>query len=170
MRYLGNFCQITAVMRLIWIWKLSVFFTQPVYKVTEKKLRLRSHGTGSVLGRLLRPDIVQFHFACLGTEIFLRELTLSSTLSSNPKSSRSVDLQFLHKLLFYLHKFYDKFFIVQRHRWMKIHDYVTQKDQFLLTSLLFNKRPFCPNHFELFNFMRVRRKQHILSTTLRRHR
>ena len=68
------------------------------------------------LGCLLRPDIVvQFHFVCLGTEIFLRELTLSSTLSSNPKSSRSVDLQFLHKLLFYIHKFYDKFFIVQRH-------------------------------------------------------
>ena len=42
------------------------------------------------VGRLLRPDVVQFHFACLGTEIFLRELTLSSTLSSNPKSSRSV--------------------------------------------------------------------------------
>ena len=69
----------------------------------------------SNVGRLLRPDIVQFHFACLGTEIFLRELTLSSTLSSNPKSSRCVDLQFFHKLLFYLQKFYDKFFIVQRH-------------------------------------------------------
>ena len=35
----------------------------------------------ALIGRLLRPDIVQFHFACLGTEIFLRELTLSSTLS-----------------------------------------------------------------------------------------
>ena len=68
-----------------------------------------------ILGRLLRPNIVQFHFACLGTKIFLRELTLSSTLSSNPKSSRSVDLQFFNKLLFYLHKYYDKFFIVQRH-------------------------------------------------------
>ena len=34
------------------------------------------------------------------------------------------------------------------------------KDQFLLTSLLFNKKPFCPNHFELCNFMRVTRKQH----------
>ena len=44
------------------------------------------------ISRLLRPDIVQFHFACLGTEIFLRGLTLSNTLSSNPK-----------------------FFIVQRH-------------------------------------------------------
>ena len=67
------------------------------------------------IGRLLRPDIVQFHFACLGTEIFLQGLILSSTLSSNPKSSRSVDLQFFHKLLSYLHKLYDKFFIVQRH-------------------------------------------------------
>ena len=46
--------------------------------------------------RLLRPDIVHFHFTCLGTEIFLPELTLSDTLSSNPKSSRSVDLQFSH--------------------------------------------------------------------------
>jgi hypothetical protein len=44
-----------------------------------------------------------FHFPCLGTEIFLRELTLSNTLSSNPKSSRSIDLQFSHKLQFYLH-------------------------------------------------------------------
>ena len=40
-----------------------------------------------------------------------------------------------------------------------MHDYVTQKDQFLLTSLSFNKGPFCPNHFELCNFMRVGRKQ-----------
>ena len=30
-------------------------------------------------------------------------LTLSSTLSSNPKSSHSVDPQFSHKLLFYVH-------------------------------------------------------------------
>jgi hypothetical protein len=55
------------------------------------------------IGRLLRSDIVYFHFPFLGTEIFLRELTLSNTLSSNPKSSRSVDLQFSHKLQFYLH-------------------------------------------------------------------
>ena len=48
-----------------------------------------------VIDRLLSPDIVQ--------EIFLRELTLSSTLSSNPKSSHSVDPQFSHKLLFYVH-------------------------------------------------------------------
>ena len=42
------------------------------------------------------------------------------------------------------------------------HSYVTQKDQFLLTSLPFNKRPFRSNHFELCNLMRVGRKQHIL--------
>jgi hypothetical protein len=35
-----------------------------------------------------------FHLPCLGTEIFLRELTLtlSNSHSSNPKSSRSIDL------------------------------------------------------------------------------
>jgi hypothetical protein len=44
-----------------------------------------------------------FRSACPGTKIFLRELTLSNTLSSNPKSSRSVDLAFSHKLLFYFH-------------------------------------------------------------------
>jgi hypothetical protein len=44
-----------------------------------------------------------FRSACLGIEIFLRELTLSKTLSSNPKSSRSLDLAFSHKLLFYFH-------------------------------------------------------------------
>ena len=53
------------------------------------------------LGRLLRPDIVHFHFTCLGTEIFVWELTFSSTLNSNPKSFRVVDLQFFRKLLFY---------------------------------------------------------------------
>ena len=31
------------------------------------------------IDRLLCPDIVQFHSACLRTEIFLRELALSST-------------------------------------------------------------------------------------------
>jgi hypothetical protein len=56
-----------------------------------------------IIGRLPRPDIVHFRSACRGTEIFLRELTLLNTLSSNPKSSRSVDLAFSYKLLFYLH-------------------------------------------------------------------
>ena len=52
-----------------------------------------------------------FHFAYLGTEIFLRELTLYKTLSSNPKSSRPVDLQFFHKLHAILSSLiYDKFF------------------------------------------------------------
>jgi hypothetical protein len=45
------------------------------------------------IGRLLRPDIVHFRSACGGTEIFLRELALLYTLSSNPKSSRSVGLR-----------------------------------------------------------------------------
>jgi hypothetical protein len=35
--------------------------------------------------------------------------------------------------------------------------HVTHKDQFLLTSLPFNRRPFCSNHFELCNIMRVGR-------------
>jgi hypothetical protein len=35
------------------------------------------------IGRPLCPDIVHFHLACLRSEIFLRELTFSSTLSSN---------------------------------------------------------------------------------------
>ena len=53
------------------------------------------------IGRLLRPDIVHFRSACHGTEIFLQELALLNTLSSNPKSSRSVGLAFSHQLLFY---------------------------------------------------------------------
>jgi hypothetical protein len=105
-------------------------------------------------------------------EIFLRELTLSNTLSSNPKSSHSVDPQFSHKLLSSIFtNFTTNFFIVQRHGSMTIHDYVTQKDQFLLTILLLTKDRFCSNNFELCNLsMRVGRKQHILSTTLRRYR
>ena len=55
------------------------------------------------VGRLLCPDIFQFHCACLRTEICLRELTISRTLNTNPKSSRSVDPQFSHKLLFHVH-------------------------------------------------------------------
>ena len=49
------------------------------------------------------------------------------------------------------------------------HDYVGQKDQFLLTILPFNKRSFRSNHFELCNLMHVGRKQHILFTTLGRY-
>ena len=62
------------------------------------------------LGHLLRLTVVHFPWTCLGTEIFLHGLTLSSTLSSNPKSSSFVDLEFPHKLLLYLHLFHDNFF------------------------------------------------------------
>ena len=55
------------------------------------------------LVRVLCPDIFQFHCACVRTEICLRELTLLRTLNPNQKSSRSVDPQFSHKLLFYVH-------------------------------------------------------------------
>ena len=55
------------------------------------------------IGRFPLPHIVHFRSACRGTEIYLRELTLLNTLSSNPKSSRFVDLAFSYKLLFYLH-------------------------------------------------------------------
>ena len=103
------------------IWHLSFF-------KLEKDLK--------PVGRLLRPDIVHFHFTHLGTEIFLRELTLSNTLSLNPKSSRSIDLEFSHKL-----QFHDNVFIVQRHGSMTTNDYVTRKFLFLLTNLPFNKRP-----------------------------
>ena len=41
--------------------------------------------TLNLIGCLPRPDIVHFRSACRGTEIFLRELTLLNTLSSNPK-------------------------------------------------------------------------------------
>jgi hypothetical protein len=107
----------------------------------------------TLIGCLLRPDIVHFHPPC--TEIFLRELTLSNTLSSNPKSSRSADLvrSFLTNCNFIFTNFKTNVFIVQRHGSMTTNDYVTQKDQFLLTSLPFNKRPFCSNHFELCNPM-----------------
>ena len=56
-----------------------------------------------ILDRLLCPDIVQFHYACLRSKIFLREIALLSTLNSNLKSSHSVDPQFPHTLLFYVH-------------------------------------------------------------------
>ena len=46
------------------------------------------------------------------TEVPPLTRTLSTTLSSNPKSSRIVDLQFFYKLLFYLHKFYDNFLLL----------------------------------------------------------
>jgi hypothetical protein len=86
------------------------------------------------------------------------------------KSENFPHRSFLTNCYFIFANFTTNFFIIQRHGSMTIHDYVTQKDQFLLTSLPFNKRPYCSNHFELYNHMRVGRKQHILSTTLRRYR
>ena len=87
-----------------------------------------------------------------------RNIFTGTKLSSNPKISRFVDPHFSYKLLFYLHEFHAiYFFIVQRHGSMTTHDYVTQMDQFLLIKplLLFYKRPFCSNHFELCNLMRI---------------
>ena len=58
------------------------------------------------LGRMLCPRKVSrkdFRSACLRTEIFVQELTLSSTLNPNPKTSHPVDPQLPHKLLFYLY-------------------------------------------------------------------
>jgi hypothetical protein len=46
------------------------------------------------------------------------------------------------------------------------HSYVTQKDQFLLTSLPFNKRPFRSNHFELCNLMRILDENNIYCSQL----
>jgi hypothetical protein len=69
------------------------------------------------------------HVLVLRSKIFLRELTFSNTLSSNPKSSHSVGVgpNFSHKMLFYLRactNFTAIFFIVQRHGSMTMHDYV----------------------------------------------
>ena len=67
-------------------------------------------------------------------------------------------------------KFTTNFFIVQQHGWMQTHGCTTQMANSCEPVSTFNKRPFCLNHFELCNLMRVERKQHILSTTSRRHR
>jgi hypothetical protein len=54
---------------------------------------------------------------------------------------------FLTKCYFILANFTTIFFIVQRHGSMTPHDYITQNDQFFLTSLPFNKRPVLPELF-----------------------
>jgi hypothetical protein len=61
-----------------------------------------------LIGRLLWPRKVprkRFSFPMSWNwDIFMGTNTFdSNTLSSNPKSSRSVDPQFFHKLLFYIH-------------------------------------------------------------------
>ena len=45
---------------------------------------------------------------------------------------------------------------------MKTHYYSTQKDQFLLTSLLCSKRPFCSNNFELYKHMHKRDSHEVI--------
>jgi hypothetical protein len=80
------------------IFELMRIMTDNNIKQYERLAVVKNHPVRVVycLGRLLRLDIVHFHSAYLGTEIFLRELTRvqASTLSSNP-SSRAVDPQFL---------------------------------------------------------------------------
>jgi hypothetical protein len=61
------------------------------------------------MDRLLRRDIVHFHFECLGTEVFLR-----------------VTRSFLTNCYFIFTNFLTIFFIVQRHGSMTTNDYVTQ--------------------------------------------
>ena len=57
--------------------------------------------TSYILRRLLCYDIVQFNCECLRTGIFY-ESTFKHA-EPNPKSSRFVDLQFSHELIFYVH-------------------------------------------------------------------
>jgi hypothetical protein len=84
--------------------------------------------------RLLLPDIVHFHLACLGTKIFLPERTRASTLSSNLQTSAPLTCSFLANCYFIFTNFTANFFIVQRYGLMTTHDYIyiTQNDQFLL--------------------------------------
>ena len=80
------------------------FLSEGIIMMTAaNKVMMVSGGFKKEIGRLWCPDIFRFHCECLRTEICLRELTLSRTLNPNPKSSRSVDPQFSHKLLFYVH-------------------------------------------------------------------
>ena len=68
------------------------------------------------VGRLLRPDIVHFHLACLGTEIFLRELTLSCKHAEfkSEKFPQRRPAVFSQTAIL-SSQTYNKFFIVQRH-------------------------------------------------------
>ena len=61
------------------------------------------------------------------------------------------------------------FFIVQRHGWMKTHDYTLLKITFSREPVsTFDKRPFCLDNSQLCNFKHVEGKQQNLSTTLAR--
>ena len=66
------------------------------------------------LGSLMRRNIANFHYTCFGTEIFLHELTFQSTLSSNPKTSRTMNPQFSYKLtlIFIIYNFATILFII----------------------------------------------------------
>jgi hypothetical protein len=83
------------------VWQKTVTWRSPNWQLPPyKRDKQYRYSTWRVVGHLLRPDIVHFHFTCLGNEIFLRELTLSNMLSSNPNSFLRYP-QFSHKVLFY---------------------------------------------------------------------
>lgn len=72
---------------------------------------------------------------------------------------RRVALSQTHRFLtnYYLiiTNFMTNFCLVHQHRLMTTHDYASQKDHFLLTSVLFNELPFSLNYFELHVVLRV---------------
>ena len=121
----------------------------------EWKLKLATCLHETSIGHL--PDIVHFHSTCLGTELFLPELTFSSTLSSNPKSSCSADPQFSHELLFYLHQFHDNFFHCSTARIDDDTRLCHSKGPIYINHSVFllTKDLFCSNHFELCHLMRT---------------
>jgi hypothetical protein len=89
----------------------------------------------------------------LDLKYFYGKLTLSSTLSSNPKSSRSADPQFSHKMLFYLQKFHDKNFSLfnDTDRW-RYTIMSLKRTNFYLTSFPFNKRPVLVKSFYYYYY------------------
>ena len=62
----------------------KIFFNKRQKYIVQKLVHL----TIQQLGHLLRPDIVHFHFTHFGTEIFLRELTLSKFEHAEFKSEK----------------------------------------------------------------------------------
>jgi hypothetical protein len=89
--------------------------------------------------------------------------TGTNTLSSNHAEFKSEKFPLRRPAVFsqtainfIFTNFTTTFFIVQRHGSMTTNDYVTQKEQFLLTSLPFNKRRvLLESDFELCYIMRV---------------
>ena len=84
-----------------------------------------------------------FHFPSLGTEIFF---TGTNTFEHAEFKSEKFALRrpavFSQTAILSSLISRQNVFIVQRHGLMMTNDYVTQKDQFLLTSLPFNKNRF----------------------------